>query len=125
MGQKKTILVDFDGVLHEYKTPWTTSEIISDGPVEGSLEALVELLSCEDFEVNIYSSRSQTIGGISAMQSWLLENGVPDDLVRLLKFPTTKPGAWITIDDRCWTFNGPGTFQTVTDILAFKPWNKK
>ena len=30
---KKTILADFDGVLHEYIKPWQGADVIPDGPV--------------------------------------------------------------------------------------------
>ena len=38
-------------------------------------------------------------------------------------FPTKKPAAFLTIDDRCFCFEGH--FPTLGDIDDFVPWNKK
>lgn len=43
---------------------------------------------------------------------------VSDDL----KFPTKKPAAFLTIDDRAFCFKGE--FPVAKDLLKFKPWNK-
>jgi len=40
-----------------------------------------------------------------------------------LKWPTEKPAAMVTIDDRALTFDG--TWPTIDVLKAFKPWNKK
>jgi hypothetical protein len=44
-------------------------------------------------------------------------------LIRGIGFPTKKPAAFLTIDDRCIQFNG--RFPDIETLLAFKPWNKK
>ena len=38
-------------------------------------------------------------------------------------FPSKKPAAFLTLDDRCICFNG--AFPTMEEMLEFKPWNKK
>jgi hypothetical protein len=72
------------------------------------------------FDVQIYSSRSRQPGGVLAMAQWLTDNGlIPEDI----KFPTEKPAAFLTIDDRCFCFEG--LFPELGDIDDFVPWNKK
>jgi hypothetical protein len=44
-------------------------------------------------------------------------------LVKQIKFPTKKPAAFLQLDDRAMTFNG--TFPSIEEMKAFKPWNKR
>lgn len=118
----KTILVDFDGVIHSYTSSWINATTISDPPVEGAFQWLTSISSL--FNVAIYSSRSHAFGGIAAMRAWFKSHGMPSHVLARLTFPTTKPPACITIDDRAWLFKGPGTFPTGQEILNFKPWNR-
>lgn len=37
-----TLVVDFDGVLHAYESPWTSPWTIPDAPVEGAIEWLTK-----------------------------------------------------------------------------------
>lgn len=126
---KPILCIDFDGVLHSYTSGWQGADVVSDPPVPGTLEWLVNAIG--HFELCIYSSRSSQKGGIDAMKNWLYENlieeGCPgmiaDGLMRVIKFPTQKPAAFLTIDDRAICFNG--AFPSYEELLAFKPWNKK
>ena len=126
---KPILCIDFDGVLHSYTSGWKGADVIPDPPVPGTLEWIANAIT--DFEICIYSSRSSQKGGIEAMRSWLeynlKEEGAPEFLVealmKLIKFPTQKPAAFLTIDDRAICFTG--TFPTYKELLEFKPWNKK
>lgn len=120
---KLTLCVDFDGVIHLYVTPWTNALVISDPPVAGAFEWLESMLV--DFEVCIYSSRSKEPDGIEAMKNWMYKCGCPPHVVSQLKWPTQKPAAFMTIDDRCWCFQGPDKYPTAHDLRTFKPWNRK
>lgn len=86
---KKTICFDFDGVIHEYKTPWSGPRTISDGPVLGALQRLAELITSGKYDVCIYSSRSNAIGGRRAMRRWLIRQ-----LRDLAKDCTLTPEWW-------------------------------
>ena len=57
------------------------------------------------------------------MMDWLELNGMREEIFVKIQFPTEKPAAWITIDDRCICFNG--YFPTPEIINNFTPWNKK
>ena len=117
----KTLLIDFDGVVHEYSSPWTGPGEISDGPVPGALEALKEYT--RHFKVCIFSSRSSTFAGREAMKAWLMKHTGDLELIKVLEFPVSKPAGFLTIDDRCMCFEGE--FPSVAWINAFRPWNKK
>lgn len=116
---KPILCLDFDGVIHRYDTKWSGPEFIPDPPVKGAFEAIENYM--EHFKVCIFSSRSQSPMGIDSMKQWFRFHGF--DRVDELNFPTDKPPAFITIDDRAWCFNG--TWPTVNILKNFKPWNKK
>ena len=44
-------------------------------------------------------------------------------LFREIKFPKSKPAAFLTIDDRCFCFKG--IFPDTAELLKFLPWNKQ
>lgn len=128
------ICVDFDGVIHSYTSGWKGVDIIPDPPVPGAIEWIMLHLPVPDAmgmseeyrgpEVVIYSARSKEPKGIKAMKEWLILHGMHkayfyDDI---LKFPTQKPAAFLTLDDRAICFDG--RFPTSSEMLAFTPWNK-
>jgi len=111
---KPNILIDFDGVIHAYTTPWTDSATVSDGPVPGALRALV--VYAQTYQVNIFSTRSGDPEGVEAMQKalcrWYTEyEDFSEETARAfvyetLHFPMTKVPAVLTIDDNAYRFNG-------------------
>lgn len=130
------ICVDFDGVIHSYSSGWQGVDVIPDDPVPGAIEWLMDHLQVPEGvcamaepykgpEVQIYSSRSKDPSGVRAMQAWLIKHGMRSEYITdgILKFPTQKPAAFLTIDDRAICFNGK--FPTSEEMMAFKPWNKR
>lgn len=117
---KPIICIDFDGVIHSYRSGWQGIDIISDPPVADALLWLSALVMSPEITPVIYSSRSKDPKGIKAMQAWLIKYGMPAELVALLEFPTQKPAAYLTIDDRALCFDG--TFPSVPQIKNFTPW---
>lgn len=136
---KKSICVDFDGVLHSYTSGWQGACEIPDLPVPGAIPWLIEMSEDPRFEICVYSSRSKEPHATAAMQIWLLEHfrrhlllggmgGMDarewaERILCRLKFPTQKPAAIMTIDDRAFCFEG--TFPTADWIASFRPWNKR
>jgi len=123
---KPILCLDFDGVLHSYTSGWRGAAIIPDKPVPGAIEFLNEATG--KFDVHIFSSRSNQEGGIKAMRLWLKvvtyeTFGVSPSWLDLIKWPTEKPPAHVTIDDRAITFTGE--WPSIEDLKDFKPWNKK
>lgn len=131
----KIICVDFDGVIHSYKSGWKGVDVITDPPVPGAIEWLMQHLPTPDVYgiserytgpiVVIYSSRSKSWKGRKAMKAWLIKNGLPKEYITdgLLKFPIKKPAAYLTIDDRAICFDG--VFPSTQEMEAFKPWYYK
>ena len=122
---KPTLCLDFDGVLHSYSSGWLGADIVPDAPVAGAADFVVA--AQEHFTVSVYSSRSGQPGGIDAMKRWLHKAIIDADhdgsAFDTIQWPTEKPAAFVTIDDRALTFDG--TWPRPADLLLFKPWNKR
>lgn len=130
---KPLLCLDFDGVIHSYSSGWQGASIIPDPPVPGAIEFILAAL--EHFRVAIFSSRSETVEGIEAMKSWLVQ-AVEDwiqpktiydhrravEFVVQLEWPMTKPAAFLTIDDRAVMFTG--RWPNPEHLLPFQPWTK-
>lgn len=127
---KPILCLDFDGVLHSYSSGWKGADKIPDPPVSGAMAFLVNAI--EHFEVHVFSSRSNQNGGREAMMGWLAQHliehcgddNTDGDMVLLaLQFPTEKPPAQISIDDRAITFTGE--WPDMDTLKNFKPWNSR
>lgn len=127
---KPILVLDFDGVLHSYVSGWKGAATVPDPPVDGAMKFLWD--ATERFRVCIFSSRSNQPGGIYAMRSWInrhfreywaADRTTCDDKLAEIEYPTEKPPAMITIDDRAITFDG--TWPAIETLLEFKPWNKR
>lgn len=123
--QKPILCLDFDGVIHSYESGWKGADIIPDPPVAGAADFIVA--AQEQFTVAIYSSRSGQDGGIAAMKRYVHKLIIDADhdgsAYDAITWPTEKPPALITIDDRALTFDG--TWPRIEDLKRFKPWNKR
>ena len=123
---KPILCLDFDGVIHSYTSLWKSADIIPDPPVPGAFDFIAEAVG--HFRVVIFSSRSHQPGGIEAMKDWLCANteiGFRDKprWIDQIEWPTEKPSAMLTLDDRAITFIGQ--WPSIESLLAFKPWNKR
>ena len=121
---KSILCVDFDGVIHSYSSGWKGASVIPDPPVPGALDFLERAIS--HFRVAVYSTRSNIPGDLEAMQIWLYDEAkkVHQDLhwIAFIEWPTVKPPAFVTIDDRAICFTG--TWPSMKTLTDFKPWNK-
>uniref|UniRef100_A0A6M3JX80 Putative tail protein n=1 Tax=viral metagenome TaxID=1070528 RepID=A0A6M3JX80_9ZZZZ len=139
---KPILCLDFDGVIHSYNSGWKGARNIPDSPVDGAIEFLEDATS--DFDVQIFSSRSNQWGGRRAMRKWLFKHiaiffsedpnpkanmhdsgftSCTQELMMKIKFPNKKPPAMIGLDDRVLTFSGE--WPDMEKLKNFKPWNKK
>jgi hypothetical protein len=117
--KKKTLVLDFDGVVHAYTSGWQGANIVADLPVVGAIDFIREAV--KRFDVAIFSSRSSQPGGVEAMRDWLNFHGLPREWMdENLKFPTAKPPAWVTLDDRAIQFTG--AFPPLDELEAFRTW---
>lgn len=127
---KPTLCIDFDGVLHSYSSGWAGPDIIADPPVDGAMRFLWD--ASEHFQLAIFSSRSHQPGGLGAMQAyirahflehWAADRTRAEDILAEIQWPTAKPAAFLSIDDRALCFEGK--WPAVPELLGFKPWNKR
>ena len=122
---KPILCLDFDGVIHSYASGWKGPDIIPDPPVTGAANFIVA--AQEHFTVAIHSSRSCQPGGLDAMKRYvhkLILDGDHDGArFDAIQWPTEKPPALVTIDDRAITFDG--TWPSLEALKEFKPWNKR
>lgn len=95
LDKRKTISVDFDGVIHKYSKGFQGLDNAYDPPMEGAIEAL-ESLHDDGYILKILSSRPKEV-----IYPWLEKYGV-DHLITEVsnhKFPAT-----VYIDDRGFHF---------------------
>ena len=127
---KPILCLDFDGVIHSYASGWKGADVIPDPPVDGAMKFIWD--ATEHFRVAIFSSRSNQPGGLSAMKTWVSHHfrgywgthaTQADDKLSDIEWPTEKPAAMITLDDRALTFEG--VWPDIETLKEFKPWNKR
>lgn len=144
--ERPILLLDFDGTIHSYSSGWQGARNISDPPVKNAMKFIVE--AQKHFQVCIYSARSGHFGGKRAMKKWLkghldyyvlredpefieacpfnedisMAERIVSEIMADIKFPTKKPRAFLTIDDRVICFDG--VFRDPKKLLKFKPWHK-
>lgn len=109
---RRTVCLDFDGVIHAHQSPWCGAEIIPDEPIHGVREAIARLR--KKYRVVVHSARCATEEGFQAVQSWLRTYSIEvDEVFRY------KPPATIYVDDRAVRFRGDW-LQTARDIDEFR-----
>ena len=113
---KQTVVFDFDGVIHSYKSGWRGANIIPDPPVPGIGKAITDIREA-GYEVVVVSTRCTEPAGYGAVRAWLMDNGIEVDAVLM-----EKPPAIAYIDDRAICFDGHPE-KLLGRIKAFKPWN--
>lgn len=115
-GQKHTVAVDFDGVLHSYTSKWVSPEHIPDPPIPGAVEWLNEIVG--SFNVVIFTTRGKTAAGREAVRSWLHRYGVV--WAHEAWVTAVKPPALVYLDDRGMRFEG--RFPSAAEVHAARPW---
>lgn len=116
----RTVVFDFDGVIHSYTSGWKGETNIPDPPVPGIQEALKEIHDA-GYEVVVVSTRCKTVLGRMAIENWLDMYGMTQEVDKVCK---EKPPAIAYIDDRAICFDGhPETL--LKKIQNFQPWYKK
>lgn len=108
----RTVCLDFDGVLHSYRTGWRGAEIIPDPPIHGTKEAVARLR--EQYRVVVYSARCRTLAGRRAIENWLRKHDIVVDEVC-----EHKPPALVYVDDRAVPFRGNWD-DTIYEISRFR-----
>ncbi|OPJ58103.1 hypothetical protein [Clostridium oryzae] len=114
MRNKRTIVFDFDGVIHKYNSGWKGVDVIPDEPVEGIRDVIADLR--KDYRVTVVSSRCSRDEGVKAVKQWLKDNDIQVDEVTGVKVP-----AIAYIDDRAINFNGKAD-ELRDKIRNFRTW---
>lgn len=118
---KYSIAVDFDGVVHSYRSPFTENAAI-DPPTTGAIEWLT--LMAQHFNIIIHTTRGKNAEGQYLVRRYLLDHGLSGEIVDWLDVTNVKHPALIYLDDRALRFNGPLSWPTVQEIHQALPWNK-
>lgn len=109
----KTIAIDFDGVLHSYKSGWIAADILEE-PLDGALDFCNWLIE-NKFKIVIFSCRAGQPIGWAAIHDWLEKHRFPPSIEVTHK----KPEALLYIDDRGMRFDG--NFDTVVQFITNNP----
>jgi hypothetical protein len=133
--RKPILCLDFDGVLHSYTSGWKGADVVSDPPTPGMAAFLDKAV--EHFDVHVFSSRTHQPGGVEAMKAFIWkalwqqfdtqhtrEFHRALAVIDAIKYPTEKPAAMVSIDDRALCFTGNWADFEPKRLLEFKPWNK-
>jgi hypothetical protein len=123
---KKILTLDFDGVIHD--GTYDGSETPTGPPVDGALLFMARATIL--FDVNVFSARSITHLGRTAMKEYLIRHAMKDpspevcarNWIREVKFPEHKPPAFLAYDDRTLTFRGK--FDDPKKLLEFRTWRE-
>jgi predicted phosphatase len=113
----KTVVMDFDGVIHSYTSGWKGVEVIPDPPVEGIKEAITDIRKY--YKVVVVSTRCFQEGGLEAVKSWLAKHEITVDEVL-----AHKPPAIVYVDDRALTFDGNAK-GLLRKIKTFRTWQNR
>lgn len=126
---KKTVCLDFDGVVHSYKSGWQGPLVVSDPIVDGCIGFMLRMLQA-GWRVTIHSTRSHHLGGTKTMKDWLKKEAgntwyesADGPGLEEVEFVDEKPPAILYIDDRGFCFTG--TFPTLEFMENFKSWVQK
>ncbi len=109
MKNKKTILIDFDGVLNEYKGDFDNNFLPE--IKKGAREFIINL--SKEYEVKLFTARNKIL-----TCKWLIENGIDNYISDITN---VKEPAWLYVDDRCLKFEGDFSHLN-NQINEFKTW---
>lgn len=109
--QKKTILIDLDGVLNTYCGDFDENFI---PPIKDGADKFLEKLS-NNYNLKIFTTRNKLL-----TSKWLIQNNIDKFISDVTN---TKESAWLITDDRCVNFSGNYNL-TMNQISDFSVWYK-
>lgn len=119
---RKTICIDFDGVIHDYSNGWQGVDVFGK-PVSGAKEGTAALKKA-GWSIIIYTTRNDS----QALRSWLQDNNISYDNINVN--PNQPEGsekgkliANVYLDDRGILFDGNWE-KAIERTLAFTPWQE-
>jgi len=108
---KKTLLIDLDGVLNEYKGNFDKDYI---PPIKEGAEDFLKELS-NDYEIKIFTTRNKILTA-----KWIQDNNLREFIADITN---VKELCYLYVDDRCIKFDG-NFKETINNIQNFKVWYK-
>lgn len=133
---KRTLVLDFDGVIHSYTSKWT-GWVPQDPPVDGALEFVEWALGEGGFDrILVASARVKDGGGddtqqaicpyrVEAVEQWLEYHGFPVGKGLEVHTGVGKPHADLYVDDRGYRFEGSfNHLKMFVDNGGIDPWNR-
>ena len=124
MKKKRTICIDFDGVLHDYSNGFQGDDIF--GEMIPGADVGTKVLKENGNTIVIYTTRKAT----DALKKWLKDNSISYDYIN--ENPDQPKGsegckliADIYIDDRGICFHGKWEEWFIREIAEFQPWESK
>lgn len=117
---ERTICIDFDGVLHDYKDGYQGQDVFG-VPVKGASEA-TKALKLNGWCIIIFTCRSNT----EAFRKWLSDNEIAYDFINENPYQpkdadSKKPIADVYLDDCALKFEGNWD-DTIGQIEKFETW---
>ena len=119
--KKRTICIDFDGVLHDYSEGFKGKDVF--GGMVPNADKGTQLLHEKGWTIIIYTTRPKT----EKLEKWLKDNNVAYDFINENPSqPEDSKGckliADLYLDDRGMRFNGRWDEWIMSDIAGFQPW---
>jgi 5'(3')-deoxyribonucleotidase len=98
---KRTVALDFDGVLHPYTEGWVGPIPADEPPTSGSLEYVQQ--HADEYVFVVFSTRCDSPEGLKGTCAWLERWGF---MPYIAEVTCTKPKAVAYVDDRAVPFVG-------------------
>lgn len=116
MSGEERVSVDFDGVLHSYKSGWTGYRP-TDEPEPGALDFISDLMG-EGYTPVVVSARADCEEGVTEIRKWLALWGFPE-----MEVTGRKVAAVAYVDDRAVHYqpgskNWAGVLNHITDLAG-------
>lgn len=122
--KKRTICIDFDGVLHDYSEGFKGKDVFGD--MLPNADKGTQLLKKKGWTIIIYTTRPKT----AKLEKWLKDHKIAYDYINENpNQPEDSKGgkliADIYLDDRGMRFNGQWSEWLMEEIAGFQPWQEQ
>lgn len=118
--EKKTICIDFDGVIHDYSKGWQGEDVF--GQMIPNADIGTSVLKQKGWTVIIFTTRKKT----DKLEQWLKEHNIVYDYINenpnQPDYTSGKIIADVYLDDRGICFRGRWDQWLLRDIIDFEPW---
>lgn len=117
---KKTICIDFDGVIHDYSNGWQGEDVF--GQMIPNADIGTSVLKQNGWTVIIFTTRKKT----DKLERWLKEHNIVYDYInenpKQPDYTSGKIIADVYLDDRGICFRGRWDSWLMREIIDFEPW---